>query len=357
MPPRPSEQILVVIVSGLLIVGLLPGLAAAQTGGGQTVIVEEGETVSSVNAVAGSVIVRGTVTGDVSAVAGNVLVEGTVEGDVNVAAGNLRIPGTVEGDVSAGAGNVRLEDDGMVGGNFEVGAGTVEINGQIDGDATVGAETIILGENADIAGSLTYDGTLEGNRDAVAGDITQERSWGVTGAPNLQPIASWMVALYAFFLNLVLGAILLAAFPRFSEAVADRVTADPIPSALVGLGVLVGIPVLLVLLLVTIVGIPLSLAGMVAFALLIWVAVVYGRFAVGAWLLSLADAENRWLSLVVGLLLGAVLSLIPYVGGLVNAVIFLLGLGAMSLVLYDRYRRRRDVAPESPAGESAETLD
>lgn len=316
------RSLLVVLLSALLVVGLFPGLAAARTGGGQTVVVEEGETVSSVNAFAGSVMVRGTVTSDVSAVAGNVLIEGTVEGDVNTATGNLQIPGTVEGDVSAGAGNVHLEEGGVVGGNFQVGAGNV----RIDGDAIVGAETITLGENAAIAGSLTYDGALEGNRDAVAGDVTRDRSIG-TDATGFQPFASWVFALYAFFLNLVLGAILLAAFPRFSEAVAERVKTDPIPSRLVGLGVLVGVPVVLVLLLVTIVGIPLSLAGMAAFALFVWVAVVYGRFAVGSWLLSLADAENSWLALVVGLLLGAVLSLIPYVGGLVNAVIFLLGLG------------------------------
>lgn len=357
MRPSRPRRIVAIFLSALLVVGLLPGLAAAQTGGGQTVVVEEGETVSSVNAFAGSVIVRGTVTGDVSAVAGNVLVEGTVEGDVNTATGNLRIPGTVEGDVSAGAGNVHLEEGGVVGGNFQVGAGTVRIDGRIDGDATIGAETITLGENAAIAGSLTYDGNLEGDRDAVAGDITRDRSIGTGEATDVPPFASWVFAFYAFFLNLVLGAILLAAFPRFSAAVADRVTTDPIPSGLVGLGVLVGVPILLVLLLVTIVGIPLSLAGMVAFALVVWVAVVYGRFAVGTWLLSLANLDNRWLGLVVGLLLGAVLSLIPYVGGLVNAVIFLLGLGALSLVLYDRYRRRGDVASGTPAGEDAEPLD
>lgn len=358
MRPSPSERSIAVIVSVLLVIGLLPGLAAAQTGGGETVVVEEGETVSSVNAFAGSVVVRGTVTGDVSAVAGNVLVEGTVEGDVNTATGNLRIPGTVEGDVSAGAGNVHLEESGVVVGNFQVGAGNVRIDGRIDGDATVGAETITLGENAAIAGSLTYDGALEGNRDAVAGDITRDRSIGAGDPTSVQPFASWVFALYAFFLNLVLGAILLSAFPEFSASVADRVATDPLPSALVGLGVVVGVPILLVLLLVTIVGIPLSLAGMVAFALLVWVAVVYGRFAVGTWLLSLADVENRWLALVVGLLLGAGLSLVPYVGGLVNAVVFLLGLGAISLVLFDRYRRREEEkTPAPPAGEGAETVD
>lgn len=331
----------------LLVGALVPGLATAQTGGGQSVIVEEGTTVSSVDAVAGSVIVRGTVTGDVSAAAGNVLIVGTVEGDVNAATGNLRIPGTVEGDVSAGAGNVHLEEGGVIGGNFQAGAGNVQIDGRIDGDATIGAETIILGENAAIAGSLTYDGNLGGNYDAVAGDITHDSSLG-GGPTDFQPVGTVAFAFYAFLVNLVLGALLLAALPRFSASVADRVTTDPLRSGLVGLGVVIGVPLLLVLLLVTVVGIPLSLAGMVAFALVAWVALVYGRFAVGSWLLSLADADNRWLALVLGLLLGAILSLVPFIGGLLNAVIFLLGLGALVAVLYEGFQRRRSGTATRP---------
>lgn len=355
MRTRPSSRLLAALLTAFLVVALFSGPVAAQTGGGETVVVEEGETVSSVNAFAGSVIVRGTVEGDVSAFAGNVLITGTVEGDVSTATGNLRIPGTVEGDVSAGAGNVHLEEGGVVGGNFQVGAGNVRIDGEIGGDATVGAETITLGENAAIAGSLTYDGNLGGNYDAVAGEITRDTSLG--GGEMFQPISSIAVAFYGFLVNLVLGALLLAAFPAFSRSVADRVATAPLRSGLIGLGVVVGVPIALVLLLITVIGIPISLAGMVAFALFAWVALVYGRFAVGAWLLSLVGADNRWLALILGLLIGAVLTLVPYVGGLLNAVIFLLGLGALATVLYDGFRRRRSEPAASPAGTSEPTVD
>lgn len=358
MRTRRSTRVLSVLLSAFLLVGVVAGPVAAQTGGGETVVVETGETVSSVNAFAGSVIVRGTVTGDVSGVAGDVLIAGTVEGDVSVATGGLRIPGTVEGDVSAGAGNVHLEEGGVVGGNVQVGAGTVRIDGEIGGDATIGAETITLGEDAAIAGSLTYDGDLRGNTDAVAGDVTRDPSLGAIDGTGFQPLGAVALAAYAFFVNLVLGALLLAAFPRFSDSVADRVATDPLRSGLVGLGVVVVVPIALVLLLLTVVGIPISLAGMVAFALFAWVALVYGRFAVGAWLLSLVGADNRWLALVLGLLLGAALTLVPYVGGLLNAVIFLLGLGALATVIYEGFRRRRSetaaATPAEPAGRSAD---
>lgn len=345
-----------VFVALLVVVSAGPGVAAAQTGIGETVVVEEGETVASVDAVGGAIIVHGTVTGDVSGAAGTVVITGTVDGDVDVATGSLVISGHVGGDVSAGAGSIHLEDDGTVGGDFTVGAAEVRIDGTITGDARIGAETIVLGEAASIAGSLTYDGTLEGNREAVAGDITRDRSLGATTVTDLQPLASLAFAVYAFIANLLLGAVLLSLFPRFSEEVADRVIEDPVQSGLVGLGVLIAVPVVFVALLITVIGIPLALAGLVMFVLLAWVGLVYGRFALGMWLLSLLGGERTdrtWVALLVGLLIGGAIAAVPYVGGVVNLVIFLLGLGALALGVYGRRNRTQDVPTESRSTEAA----
>lgn len=344
-------RVLVILVAVSLGLSLLPGIAAAQSGASGTVIIEEGETVSEVDAVAGTVIVRGTVTGDVSAVAGNVHIEGTVERDLDVAAGNVRISGTVGRDVSAASGNIHLEEDGTVGRHFEAGAGNVQIDGTIDGDATIGAETIRLGETATIAGSLTYDGSLEGNRDAVAGDITRDQTLSVALGPELQPLASWVFSIYAFILNLLLGAVLLALFPRFSDSIVDRVTTEPVRTGLIGLGVMIGAPLILVVVALTVIGIPITLVGAFAFALLIWIGLVYGRFAVGAWLLSLVERDNRWGGLILGLLVGAILAQVPIAGGLLNFVILLLGLGALLSGLYAQHRRRR-TSPAVPPEES-----
>ena len=337
----------------LVVMGLFPGLAAAQNGIGGSIVVEEGETVSEVSGVAGAIIVHGTVTGDVSGAAGNVVITGSVDGDVSVATGNLRIAGDVGGDVSAGGGNVHLEDGATVAGNFDVGAGVVRIEGSIGGDARIGAESIELGDDASIAGSLTYDGQLEGNLDAVAGDITRDRTLGPTTVTELQPLVSWVFAVYAFLMNLLLGIILLALFPRFSLGVADRAIAEPVKTGLVGLGVLVVVPLLLIALFITVIGIPLGLVGTLIFLFIAWVSLIYGRFVLGMWLLSagmrnrlgfqgsddatkVAGVDRKWVALVLGLALGALLGVIPVVGGLVNFLLFLLGLGAIALVLNGR---------------------
>ncbi|ARS90762.1 bactofilin family protein [Natrarchaeobaculum aegyptiacum] len=332
---------LVVFLVGLLLASV-PATAVAQseTGVGGGVVVQDGETVDSLEGVAGSVVVEegGTVTGDVSGLAGDVRIHGTVEGDVSAAAGSLVIDGEVASDVSAGAGNVLIAEDGEVDGSLQAGAGTVQIDGAIGGDVAAGAETVRLGDEASIEGDLTYGGSLEGNTDAVAGDVTHDPTIGPEGIPTVQPFAEWAVSVYALALNLLLGAALLLVFPRFSATVARRVATSPVRSGFAGLGALVLVPVALVALLITILGIPIAFAGAFLFALYVWIAVIYGRFAVAAWILGRLDVHNRWLALLVGLVGAALIGQIPYLGGLVNFLLLLLGLGAVALALYDRRR-------------------
>ncbi|WP_408960028.1 polymer-forming cytoskeletal protein [Natrinema sp. 74] len=340
------SRLVVALLVAVVVIGIVPMTTAAQSGAqaGGTVVVEEGETVDDLEAFGGTVVVRGTVTGDVSAVGGDVTVAdtGQVTGDLEAAGGSVTIAGAVDGGVETAGGSVTVTESGTVGGEFTAGAGNVIIDGTLEGDAVIGADTIRLGDTASIAGDLRYDGDLEGNTDAVAGDIQEDSSLGVDVAPAIQPFASWLFAIYALAVNLLLGAALLALFPRFSAGVADNVATGPLRSGLVGLGVFVGIPILLIALAITVIGIPLSILGAIAFALLLWISTVYGQFAVAAWLLSAIGLGNRWLALVVGLIGGAALSRLPLVGGAINVVFLLLGLGAIARGLYGHRRRARE---------------
>ena len=341
-----GSRLVIALLVAIVVIGAVPATVTAQSDAraGGTVVVEEGETIDSLQAVGGTVIVRGTVTGDVSAAGGDVQIEetGQVDGDLEGGAGSVTIAGTVDGDVEVAAGSVTVAENGTVNGTFTAGAGTVVIDGTLEDDAEIGADTIRLGETASIAGDLRYDGDLEGNTDAVAGDIEEDPSLGVDVAPTVQPFAAWLFTVYSFVINLLLGAVLLALFPRFSGRVADSVATGPIRTGLIGLGVFIGVPILLIALAITIVGIPLSIIGTLVFALLLWIGVIYGLFAIAAWVLSLVGISNRWLALILGLLVGAGLSLVPIVGGVVNLLVLLLGLGAIARALSGHRRSARN---------------
>ncbi|MFP4530673.1 MAG: cell shape determination protein CcmA [Halodesulfurarchaeum sp.] len=357
--PSPSNRCIVLALVALLVLAAGPTVAVAGSAGGGlgatsmtgSAVVAEGETVSGLDVMAGTVVIRGTVTGDLNGFAGDVVIaeSGVVTGDVSVATGSLRIAGTVEGGVSAGASAVTLARTGSVGDAFSVGAGTVTIEGQVGNDATVGAETIVLGSTARIGGDLRYDGGLTQDSGAVVeGSIVQDSSIGGFGPVGVSGHSwpsfgwGWLNAIYGLFANLLLGAMLLLVLPGFSNRVADHAAESPGWSAFVGLLALIGVPFLLALVAVTIVGIPLAILGLFGYLFVLWVGVVYGEYAVGRWLLGRrSDEPNRWYALGLGLVLFAVLGAVPIVGGLLVLGALLVGLGALISGLRGAYRRRR----------------
>lgn len=349
----------VLLFAALVVLATVPApVAADETRTGSSVVVEEGETIDDdLTAFAGTVIVRGTVNGDVTAFSGDIHVEGQVNGDLTAFGGNVRITGTVSGDVDAAGGNVVVAEDARVGGQLEAAAGNVIIDGEVGEDARVGAGTITLGPSAVVGGDFVYDGDLDRAESArIAGEVRQESSVGIDLGFTGPLVPNWVGWMYGFLVNLVLGAVALLVFPRFSAGIADRATANPLRSGGAGLLLFVGIPILLVLLFISLIGIPLGLLGILVYALLLWFGYVYGAFAVGTWALGVADAGGRWLALFVGLLIAGVVGFVPILGGIVQFLVLLLGLGALALGGRNRYQRRQvDREPNSGVGPETTT--
>jgi cytoskeletal protein CcmA (bactofilin family) len=342
-----SRRVVVLaVVAVLLLLG--PSIVAAQSieGTSGTVVVEPDETVDSINSVAGSIVIHGTVTGDVSGVSGYVHVaeSGQVNGSVETAAGTVRIDGTVAGNIETGSGHVEINDGAQVGGMVDVGAGYLLVDGQVNGAVRATAETITLGPNAVVDGEFRYDADTF-NRDSAAtvgGGVVQDATIAgdSTGPIADLTVPGWLGIVYSLLANLLLGAILLAVFPSFTSTVASRVTTDPVMAGAVGFLSFIGIPILLILVAITIIGIPLAVLGAFGFAGVLWIAAVLGQYAVGNWALKFIDRDNRWLALAVGLFGFAILGSIPVVGGFFELIALLLGLGALVGGLRDVYRTR-----------------
>jgi hypothetical protein len=142
-------------------------------------------------------------------------------------------------------------------------------------------------------------------------------------------------------------------FPGFSRRVADTAVEGPARAGAVGLLLVVGIPVLLVLTALTIIGIPLTVLGAMLFGILAWVGTVYGRIAVGTWLTAYTAVESRWIALLVGFVVVGVAVRIPFVGWIPEFFVGLLGLGALALALTEHRRRVRRTTPEQAPGTDA----
>jgi hypothetical protein len=321
---------------------------------GQEVTIPAGETVQGdLVASGGRIRVEGRVDGDLVATGGEVVVDGTVTGDVLAAAGSTTIAGDVGGDVRAGTGQARIE--GRVGEDVVLGAGqaTVASGAQIGGDLIVGAGQLqmdgaVTGSILGGAGDYTRTGTVGGSEQVTVEQPERERTLSDRGFDVLRRYVSIVVV----------GLLLLWLLPRAFRGAADAVRGRPLISLLVGIVGFIGVIVLLVLVvLVTVllaVGLGLlglgPLVGAVVFggtlaagvvAYLFFVAVAFGAQAtvgLGLGRLLFRGPRRSFLralgALLIGVAVVVLLASIPVAGGWLEALVVVLGLGALVLMLF-----------------------
>jgi cytoskeletal protein CcmA (bactofilin family) len=296
----------------------------------------------------GRVIVAGTVTGDLLAAAGTTTISGQVDGDARIASGQARIEGRVGEDVLLGAGQATVAPDAQIGGDLVVGAGRLRMDGAVAGN--------VLGST----GNYARDGSV-GGRERVNVDQPEEEQ-----EPTLADRA--VDALRRYVSILVVGVLLLWLAPRVLRGAADTARGRPLVGFGAGILGLVGVIVALVLVVLVTVLVAVLL-GLLGLGSLTGVTVFGGLLVVAgvAFLLVLAMAfaaqaivglalgrllfggEGRsFLSglgaLASGVLLVVLVAAIPLVGGLLEALLVLVGLGAL-LLLATPGRRLASAAP------------
>lgn len=124
----------------------------------------------------------------------------------------------------------------------------------------------------------------------------------------------------------------------------------------VGLAMLVGVPVACVFMFITIIGIPLGMTLLAGYALMLMLGYLVGGLFVGDFVLDRFSADRaaslgwRILFLLLALVLLAFLRRVPAIGGLAVLLVFLSGVGALTLCAWRNWRGPD--APEAPAAVS-----
>src|SRR3954451_9868050 len=253
---------------------------------------------------------------------GAVVPPGQTAGDVVVLDGPVTIAGHATGDVVAVSGPVR-------------------VSGRGDGDLIAVARAALLGPTARVGGDLRYgdERPVLARGARVAGTISNE-DWTDTanGWGWISAIAWWLAVSVS---TLIVGALLVwlapAALSATERAVRERL------GATIGWGVAIaiGVPLLAVLALVTLVGIPFGVALLLAAIHVLLVAYVTAASIVGRRVLR-SRSTSPWVALLAGWGILRVLALIPVAGALVGLAAMVVGLGALAVALW---RARRPGAP------------
>lgn len=261
--------------------------------------------------ITGDVVVeRGQTLDDIFVINGHVIVRGRVTGDIITVSAPIRINGPVGGDVVAVSDRV-----------------TIGPGGRIDGDLLYGDEDPVV--------------TVPG---AVRGD-TESFDYGDLSTPLGSLIARLALWLAMSVSTLLLGLALLWLAPAALEAAREIARTRTGAAIGIGLAAFFGLPAVAVVLFITLVGIPLSVALLLALIPIYAVAYATSAFLLGRAVVR--PPRGRFLAFLAGWAILRAIALIPWVGGLAWFAATVFGLGALAIALWRS--RRGAVAGTSQA--------
>lgn len=254
-----------------------------------------------------------------------------------MAGSTATISGEYTRDLFAAANNLTIDENAKIGRDVFVAGNIVKLkNVHIPGDAYIAANKLTF-ENVTIDGNLNLaGGSLKVTDSSVGGTFNHndglkregelksrlEETYTIV-TQTIDPVIGmlfglvsklvWMVLLMVFckkfFVNLV-------------ENINSDISNDMFKAILIGAGAFIGIPILAVILLMTIVGIPVALILLAAYAVLVYT----GTIATAVYLNErFFKIKNGTVGATLGLVIISAVGLAPYLGTMLGLVATVLG--------------------------------
>ena len=324
----------VLAVMSLGIVSVFAGPAGAQTVGDLrdrdrriavgTVVVEEGEDID----------------GPIASLDGDSIVRGTGRDGVLV----------IDGDA-------RIASSGRVIGDVVVIDGDAFISGRVNGDITVWEGRAVVREGATVRGDVRSTDKPRVERGAeVTGEVKEADLPGTLSFFGVRVLGIFWLAVTVS--TGVLGLLFVLVMPRAAQKTSRVARESTGKSIGVGLLVMIGVPIVGVIALITIVGIPFGLGLLGALGLIHSIAYVVGALWLGR--LMVKEPKSAIGAFFAGWGILRVIALIPGVGILGWIVAVVIGGGAITIALLRAGRGPLEPPPERaapPAGEVPPATD
>lgn len=304
--------------------------------------VDASSNVDGLNFIAGNVV-NVSSTQDYAFIAGNIITLSNVTAkDVFVAGSLIKVNDSNIRDLYVAGETITINSN--VNRNLYAGGEDITINSIIEGDVNIAAEKITLGENAVIIGKLTYneDAEIKINENAtVENKKTYKPSSGVKVEVKLSPIeiiiGKIMDKLLSFFSMLAISLLLIGLNKKVFKEIKkiDKSSSNIVKTTIFGFAFLFGLPIAAVILLITVIGLPISIISLLLYGILCYLSLTATTYFFGSWLLK-DKIKNEYLQFTITLLAIYLLKMLPIVGGLVGFISLCLGLGIYT-TLFSNY--------------------
>ena len=303
-----------------------------------------------------NIIIDGRVTGDLLAAGASINLAGDIGADARLAGGNIIISGKIGKNASLAGGNITLSDSSVIYGGLSTlfgnlsesasigrylkgAGGNINISNHIGGNVDLAIGSLNISGNSRILGNLAYwskdRATID--RDArIAGRTIfnkTENYPSITGY-KVKKTANNAFRFGSLIFTYILGLIFLYLFPQFSHKTVKNIREKTFPSFLIGLLGPFLIFIVCLILIVTLVGIPLSILIFLIYISLLYFSRIPVIFTGGSILTQkIGTKENIFWSFTFGLLLYFILTSIPVINVVIKFLTLTIGSGAFILAL------------------------
>lgn len=318
---------------------------------------------------AANVTVTGPVHGDVTGIAANITLDAPVGGDFDAAGANITLLSVVAGDMSARGAlitvgrNARVEGEadlaareiimeGALARGGKLAARDVNISGTVDGPLDIAGRDISFAASARIEGPVMVrspnpprvaDGAVMGELTYIEAPFIEDHHSRSDVSLSFMP-SPWAIGGVLGASAFILGFLASVIAPRGVASVALAFRRRPWVSGFLGLVVLAMSPVLIatlmVLLAITIIGIPLAVLLILAAPILYFLAFAFGGVVIGDAVMNRkggpAGLGLRLGSLFLAIIAIIALSAVPVLGFIVLPLVLCIGLGAWTLAIFGR---------------------
>jgi len=381
---KKNKLFLTIIALTALAVMPITAVYAFDVKSGNNIIVEAGETVSGNLYVAGTqIVVDGEVNGDIFCAGSTITINGKINGDVLCAGSSITINGEVLGDVRGASSElsingkvlggltsfgsaININDTASIGSNVLAFGATMRADGPINGDLQFFGASLLL--NNKVAGDVSFYGknqqkqnnkpavtlragtTINGGLsyyegvDALINDgasvfgetvvMEMKKHEPKSGKETLNFFPIWF-SIWQILGGLVIAMFLVFLFPKYTGATLEVMFKKPATSIGLGLVAVILTPIVIVLLLITVIGIPLAFLSTTLFVAMCGIVKVLTGIAVGVLI-------TKWLKwkialywqAVIGVILAVLVFSIPFIGWVLGIIAFFWAFGGA--VMYKR---------------------
>ena len=271
--------------------------------------------------------------------AGNTInIDNVTTKDAFVAGSFITIDNSKVRDLYAAGENVKINSE--ITGNAYLGGETVEINSTIKGNVKISAEKIIIGSNANIEGNLLYpkESTIKKSKSAI---IAKEARYKAEKVAKKYSHTTFIIEIIKSMVSMIFIAVILMAlnpklFNKFIKV--DQKISEIAKMSLIGFGILILVPIVGLILLLSTIGVGLSVVCLLIYGIMIYLSAIPTAYFFGNWILK-NQIDNKYLILIISLAVLYVLRAIPFVGALITFISLIFGFGMYIKLLIDNTKK------------------